>query len=166
MKTKMSKFITPELINERLEAKGFGEKQTENNDAVRESVLKYYGYKLIDEWPNHDDAEFFIYPESTCDGYEVYVATANPNSVNICEDVHYYDSDLGDTLADAIRCGNGGDEDYREKIYVDDLDADYVHEAMQDLFEYLSVRFEEEVINELINEGYEREADITTEAIA
>lgn len=157
MKIKMSKFITPELINKRLEAKGFGDKQTEDNDAVRESVLKHYGYELIDEWPNHNNAEFFIYPESTQDGYEVYVVTADPDNVSICEEVYYYDSDLGDALADAIKCGTGGDEYYREKIYVDDLDADYIDEAMCRLFEYLSVRFEEEVINELINEGYEHE---------
>lgn len=150
----MSKFITPELINERLEAKGFGEKQAQDNDLVRKSVLKHYGYKLIDEWD--DNAEFFIYPESTQDGYEVYVATANPDKVSICEDVYYYDSDLGDALAEAMRYGNG-DTDYPEKIYVDDLDADYVDQAMQDEFQYLAERFEEEVINELINEGYEHE---------
>lgn len=152
----MSKFITPELINERLEAKGFGEWQATDNDLVRKSVLKHYGYKLIDEWPNFDDAEFFIYPESTQDGYEVYVATANPDKISICEDVYYYDRDLSDALAEAMRYGNG-DTDYPEKIYVDDLDADYVHEAMQDEFQYLADRFEEEVINELKEQGYEYE---------
>ena len=152
----MEKIITPELINERLEAKGFGEKQTENNDAVRKSVLKHYGYKLTDEWPNHNNADFFIYAESTQDGYEVYVATANPERINICEDVHYYDSELSDILAEAMRYGNG-DTDYPETIYVDDLEADYVGQAMQDEFQYLADRIEEEVIDELKEQGYEYE---------
>ena len=154
----MSKFITEELINERLEAKGFGNKQAEDNDLVRKSVLKHYGYKLTDEWPNNNNAEFFIYTESTQDGYEVYVATANPERVNICEDVHYYDSELSDTLAEAMRYGNG-DTDYPETIYVDDLHADYVDQAMQDEFQYLADRLEEEIEDELIYEGYVREEE-------
>lgn len=150
----MNKFITPELINERLEAKGFGEKQANDEDLVHEAVLGHYGYELIDNW--NDDAEYFIYEESTADGYSVYIATANPRQINISEDVYYYDSDLGEMLAEAIKWGNG-DIEYREKIYVDDLGAQYVQDAMEQLFEELSERFEEEVIDELTDEGYKHE---------
>ena len=150
----MTKLITPELINERLEAKGFGEKQADGEDLMYEAVLGHYGYKLIDEWD--DDAEYFIYEESTADGYSAYIATANPRQININEDVHYYDSDLGEMLAEAIKWGNG-DPEYPEKIYVDDLGAQYVQDAMEQLFEELSYRFEEEVIDELKEEGYEYE---------
>lgn len=152
----MNKIITEELINERLEAKGFGDKQAEDNDLVRESVLNHYGYKLTDNWPAHNNAEFFIYEESTQDGYEIYVATANPDKINICEDVYYYDSDLGYTLAEAMRFGNG-DPEYPETIYVSDLEAQYIDDAMQDEFYHLAARFEEEVFDELKNEGYEHE---------
>ena len=100
-----AKLITDELINERLEAKGFGEKQANDEDLVREAVLGHYGYKLIDDWD--DNAEYFIYEESTCDGYSVYIATANPRQISISEDVYYYDKDLGDNLAEAMRYGNG-----------------------------------------------------------
>ena len=148
------KKITEELINERLEAKGFGEKQADGEDLMYEAVLGHYGYKLIDEWD--DDAEYFIYEESTADGYSAYIATANPRQININEDVHYYDSDLGEMLAEAIKWGNG-DPEYPEKIYVDDLGAQYVQDAMEQLFEELSYRFEEEVIDELKEEGYEYE---------
>jgi ABC-type nitrate/sulfonate/bicarbonate transport system substrate-binding protein len=148
----MTKLITPELINERLEAKGFGEKQADGEDLMYKSVLGHYGYKLIDEWD--DDAEYFIYEESTVDGYSVYITTANPRKINISEDVHYYDSDLGEMLAEAIKWGNG-DPEYPEKIYVEDLGAQYVQDAMEQLFEELSYRFEEEVIDELKEEGYE-----------
>ena len=150
-----AKLITDELINERLEAKGFGEKQANDEDLVHKSVLGHYGYKLIDEWD--DDAEYFIYEESTADGYSVYVATANPRQININEDVYYYDRDLGDNLAEAIKWGNG-DPEYPEKIYVEDLGAQYVQDAMEQLFEELSGRFEEEVIDELTEEGYEYES--------
>ena len=56
-------------------------------------------------------------------------------------------------LAEAIKWGNG-DPEYQEKIYVEDLGAQYVQDAMEQLFEELSERFEEEVINELTEEGY------------
>ena len=150
-----AKLITDELINERLEAKGFGEKQANDEDLVREAVLGHYDHKLIDEWD--DDAAHFIYEESTADGYSVYIATANPRQINIGEDVYYYDRDLGDNLAEAIKWGNG-DPEYPEKIYVEDLGARYVQDAMEQLFEELSGRFEEEVIDELTEEGYEYES--------
>ena len=150
-----AKLITDELINERLEAKGFGEKQANDETLVHKAVLGHYGYKLIDEWD--DDAEYFIYEESTVDGYSVYIATANPRQININEDAHYYDSDLGEMLAEAIKYGNG-DPEYPEKIYVEDLGAQYVQDAMEQLFEELSGRFWEEVIDELTEEGYEYES--------
>ena len=63
----MSKVITEELVNERLEARGFGEKQQENEDLAKKSVLDYYGIKLTGHCDSN--ADFSIYEESTADGY-------------------------------------------------------------------------------------------------
>jgi hypothetical protein len=150
----MSKLITDELINERLEAKGFGEKQQEDEDLAKESVLKHFYVELTDQWT--DNASFYIYEESTVDGYSVWIATYDTSQINISEDVHYYDSNLGDALEEAIRYGNG-DEHNPDLIYVDDLYQDFIDSAIQELFTYLSNRFEEEVIDELLNEGYEQQ---------
>jgi hypothetical protein len=151
----MSKLlITDELINERLEAKGFGDIQANNEDLTRKSVLKHFNVQFTDEWS--EKADFYIYEESTADGYSVFVATHDQNYVNVNENVYYYDSDLGDVLEEHIRYSNG-DEDYPEIIYVDDLDYQFIDDAIQQLFEYLVDRFEEEVTNELIEEGYEHE---------
>lgn len=148
------KYITEELINERLEARGFGDKQISDEELARESVLNHFGVQLVDQWT--DNASFFVYEEYTKDGYTVYIATENPNNINICEDVYYYDHDLGDSLAEFIRFSNG-DEDFPEKIYVDDFYTSYIDSAMQQLFEELNLRLEEEVIDELLNEGYEQQ---------
>ena len=156
----MSKVITPELINEKLEAKGFGEKQMQDDESIRKAVLNYYGYQFTDDWPHRENVEYYIYEESTTDGYSVYIATANPDSINISEDVHYYDHDLGDALADAIQYGNG-DPEWPETIYIDDLDATFIDEAMQNLFEKVSVEFENEIIKQLEEKGYEH-ADAET----
>ena len=150
----MSKRITVKLVNERLEAKGFGEKQREDEDLAKKSVLDYYGVELTDHYDSN--ASFSIYEESTVDGYSVWIATHDTNKINICEDVHYYDSDLGDALAEAIRYCNGH-VDFPETFYVEDEDANYVDEAIEQLFVYLSEKIEVEVVDELINEGYEEQ---------
>ena len=47
--------------------------------------------------------------------------------------------------------------DSPEIIYVDDLNQQFVDDAIVQLFEYLAERFEEEIIDELKDEGYEYE---------
>ena len=152
----MSKVITEELVNERLEARGFGEKQQEDEDLARKSVLDYYGIKLTGHCDSN--ADFSIYEESTADGYSVWIATHDTFKISICEDVYYYDSDLGDALAEAIRYSNGH-VDFPETFYVEDEYASYVDEAIEQLFVYLSEKIEVEVVDELINEGYEERED-------
>ena len=153
------KIITDELINERLEAKGFGDKQISDSDLAKESVLNHFHVELIDDWS--EDADFYIYEESTVDGHSVFVATCDTKNISVNENIYYYDHDLSETLQEAIKFANG-DEDYPEKIYVDDLYQDFVDDAIQELFAYLSERFEEEIITELEDEGYKYE-DIESE---
>ena len=149
-----TKYITEELINERLEAKGFGEKQSENEEVARQNVLNHYGVELTDNWTSK--AEYYMYEETTKDGYTVYVATNDTDNISVCEDIYYYDSDFSDVLEEAIKYSNG-DEDYPEIIYVDDLYQNFIDFAIENLFIYLAEKFEEEVINELIEKGYEQQ---------
>jgi len=149
-----TKYITDKLINERLEAKGFGDKQTEDDEVAKTNVLNHYGVELTSDWTSR--ASYYIYEETTKDGYSVYVTTDDTDNISVCEDIHYYDSDLADVLEEQIKYSNG-DEDYPEIIYVDDLYQDFIDSAIENLFIYLSEKFEEEVINELIDEGYEQQ---------
>ena len=149
-----TKYITDELINERLEAKGFGDKQSENEDVAKQNVLDHYGVELTSDWTNR--ASYYIYEETTKDGYSVYVTTDDTDNISVCEDIHYYDSDLADVLEERIKWCNG-DKDYPEIIYVDDLYQNFIDGAIENLFIYLSEMFEEEVINELKDEGYEQQ---------
>jgi len=148
------KLITDKLINERLEAKGFGEYQANDEDLAKESVLKHFNLEFTDNYS--DNADFYIYEETTADGYSVFVATHDQSHVNVNENVYYYDTYVGDALEEHIRYSNG-DEDNPEIIYVDDLHQQFIDDAIIVLFEYLAERFEEEVIEELTDEGYEYE---------
>ena len=147
------KLITDELINEMLEAKGFGEKQINDEDLAKESVLKHFSVELTDDYSGN--ADFYIYEESTRDGYSVFIATHDQNVVNVNENVFYYDSDLGDALEEFIKYSNG-DEDDPEIIYVDDLNQCFIDSAIEQLFVYLAERFEEDVIDELESKGYKQ----------
>ncbi len=147
------KLITDELINEMLEARGFGEKQINDEDLAKEAVLNHFNVEFTDNFTSN--ADFHIYEESTADGYSVYVATHDTSSISINEDVYYYESDLGNALEEFIKHSNG-DEDHPEIIYVDDLFQQFIDDAIVQLFEYLAERFEEDIIDELKDKGYKQ----------
>ena len=143
------KILTQEVIEQTLAEKGYplthGEGMT--YEFMLKKVCEYYDAEISEDWD--DNADFFIYSETTADGYEVYIATNSPNTPSINEDVYYYDSDLASTLEDALIDG--------ARIYVDYLQDDYVHEAAESAYDYLYERLIEETENELIDEGYEFE---------
>ena len=56
------------------------------------------------------------------------IATYDQNSINVNENVYYYDSDLGDALEEFIKYSNG-DEDNPEIIYVDDLHQHFIDDC-------------------------------------
>ena len=92
-----------------------------------DKIKKHLGVKIVDEWSI--DCDFYIYEESTADGYSIYVAAQNPDNITIEENVYYYDNDLGEALLDAIRhyeCKN---------IYIDDPTAYWVEETVTELIE-------------------------------
>jgi len=145
----MNKIITDKLIEEKLKEKGLS-----MYDQVDDSLKKlqdYYEFELTDSYNRTPD--YSIFAESTADGYEVWVATSGDGR-NICinEDVYYYDSDLSDPLYDAMF-------DYNELIYVDDLEAYYVQDAVDRAWEAFITEMIDEVENELIEQGYEREEE-------
>ena len=146
----MSKYITDELIEERLKKRGFSSYEgygAEDEDADYKKLCKHYDAELIDERPQ--TADYFMYTETTADGYEAYVATEYATAdVNINEDVHYYDSDLAEVLMEWIRYGGA-------VIYVEDIEAYYVTEALERMFDNMIESIKDDIIVELEDEGYE-----------
>jgi len=80
-------------------------------------------FTLTDEWT--DEADFYIYEDTTADGYSIWVATSTPNNVSINDDVYYYDSDLDDVWDDTLKKGG--------LIYTDDLDSYQLKDALEKL---------------------------------
>ena len=141
----MKKQITDELIEEILNKTKFNEQDSHDEDHIKKVVLDHYDSEITDDW--NVSCDFFIYEETTADGYSVYVATYDQRSISVSEHVHYYDNNLGDELRQAICEGI--------KIYIDDVQQYYVQDVIRDLYIILSKKKEEEIIDQLIDEGYE-----------
>ena len=149
------KILTDELIEEKLQEKGLSMyDQVENS---LEKLQNHYEFELTDSYNRTPD--YSIYTETTADGYEVFIATSGDGR-NICinEDVYYYDSDLSDPLYDAMM-------NYNELIYVDDLEAYYVQDAIERAWETFIDDMVGEIEDELIEQGYEREKEEEKELI-
>ena len=142
----MAKFITDELIEQKMISYGYGETNSHDEEYVRELILKHYDAELTDQWQSNCD--YYIYEESTADGYSVFVACYDTSSISVNEDIHYYDSDLSEKLQDAIKDGF--------EIYVDDLHQCFIDDAMRELYEDLAERFHAQAIDELEDEGYKQ----------
>lgn len=139
------KLITDELIEQKMISYGFGEVDSHDEEHTRKVVLKHYDAELTDQW--QENCEYYIYEESTADGYTVYITTDDTRNICVNENVHYYESSLSESLQDAIR--NGGE------IYVDDYFQDFIDDAIQELYLYLAEKFQEQALDELQDEGYE-----------
>ena len=134
-----NKFITDELITQRMEDKGWIEGC--DDEHAKKQVLEYFECEVTDQWQNPD---FSIYEESTADGYSVWIATDDDKRINVNEDVYYYENELTDVLYEAI-------PDYNN-IYCDNYD--FVEDAITRHYEDLLCRMEDEVVDELLDEGY------------
>lgn len=143
------KILTDELIEEKLKEKGLS--MYDQVESSLEKLQNHYEFELTDSYSRTPD--YSIYTETTADGYEVFIATSGDGR-NICinEDVYYYENDLSDALYDAMF-------DYNELIYVDDLEAYYVQDAVDRAWEAFIDDMIGEVEDELIEQGYEREKE-------
>jgi len=141
----MNKTLTNDLIEKKLKEK-YDYAEDPDVDVMLEILQDEYEFKLTDEWSR--DPDYSIYAESTADGYEVWVTTYGDGS-NVCvsEDIHYYDGELSERLQEAMT-------DHCELIYVDDLEAYYVEDAISELYEYLYDTKLQEIESELEEQGY------------
>ena len=151
------KIITDELISSELEKQGYFEFHDMDETKAWNLLQAHYNCEVDDQWRNkHYD--FYCYEETTADGYTIYVATDNTDSICVSEDIHYYENDLSDEIEVAIKDGC--------TIYIDDLDTHYFMDAVEQAYSNMLDKLREEMEEQLINKGYERKTDTPTEATA
>lgn len=148
------KIITDELITSKLKEQGYLEYYDMEETKAWNLLQAHYNCEVDNGWRNkHYD--FHCYEETTADGYSVYVATDNIDSICVSEDIHYYDNDLTSEIVDAIKNG--------DTMYIDDLDAHYFMDAVEECYDDMMAKLKNDMEEQLIEQGYER-AD--TETIA
>ena len=143
-----------ELYNNKLEekmiSKGFGEKDSHDEEHVMKVVCKHFDLELTDDWSN--DCDHYIYEESTADGYTVYVSTFDTGHISVSEHVYQNDSDLISVFKQAVYDNDHGDV----KIYLSMLyDNEYwVEEAISDIYLELVKLYTDICKDDLTDEGF------------
>ena len=94
---------------------------------MEEKVLEHFGVEISENWD--EKCDFYIYEESTYDGYEVYVVTTNPDKINIRENVHYYNTEISEQIVEAISSSKF------KKIFlmVDSMDRETAFEMLKEM---------------------------------
>ena len=143
--------LDEELVIQLLSEDDITEADDTNPDIMLERIKDHFDFEITDGWNKNPDMMF--YTETTSDGYEVWIATDDDRHPSINEDVYYYESDWLEKMEDAMTDGM--------TIYFQDLDNDnyefqeVVHNVYQ---EYYNDK-REELIEKLIDDGYEWEED-------
>ena len=142
--------ITEELISEQMLKLGYDDTKFHDEEYIQEKVLEHYEATITDEWK--DRMDFYMYEESTSDGYSVFIATHDPANININDDVNYYTNEFRSILVEVIEMSNNEPE-----IYIDSPSECWVGDAMSQLFEGICENIELQAIGNLIDLGYDEE---------
>ena len=120
--------------------------QEPSQETIIKVVKEHFNFRIDDNAYNNYDIA--AYTESTADGYEVYVVTNDMDSVNISEDVYYYESDVPKAIIDEI-IGYGGSDIvlYADQYFLDDI---YFDDELANLF----VENIDDILAEAEEEGY------------
>jgi hypothetical protein len=115
-----------------MEDKGF-----KDSDLELEDLLAYvrYNYGIIFDQnyaqPQHC-YDFYVYEESTADGYSVWIATYDDRDLCINSDVFYYENKLDEAIVEAIYDIGRSDDDIN--FFISDMDSSWFAYALQTVY--------------------------------
>ena len=141
------KKITDELIDDKLKEQGVLHVSDMDHDEMLVKLQAEYDFDIVHDFGK--GAMMYFYPESTADGYELYIASENSNNPYIGQDVYYYESDWFEKLPDAIYDGL--------TIYVEEYamgEGPFTY-AVEEVYEEFYDMKQTEVVQQLKDEGYE-----------
>ena len=143
--------LDEELVRQLLSEDNVTEADDTNPDIMMERIKNHFDFKITDGWDKN--AEIMFYTETTADGYEVWIATDDDMRPSINEDVYYYETDWLEKMADAMTDGLN--------IYFQELDQDNYEfqEVVYNVYEEYYNDKRQELIEKLIDDGYEWEED-------
>ena len=143
--------LDEELVCKLLSEDNVTEADDTNPDIMLERIKDHFDFQITDGYEKNADIMF--YTETTADGYEVWIATDDDRYPSINEDVYYYENDWLEKMADAMTDGM--------TIYFQELDQDNYEfrEVVYNVYEEYYNDKRQELIEKLIDDGYEWEKD-------
>ena len=120
------------------------------HEKIIDAVKKYYGI-TIDE-NAYQNADIYAFEETTADGYSVYVVTHDMSSINVSEDVYYYDSDVAEAIMGMINYSNGDCTLYADQYFLDDI---YFDDVLLEAFSDIAESIYDEIMNEDSDYGFD-----------
>ena len=142
----MSKTLNEELIQKRLEDKGWSVPHETHQEDKISKLRDEYDFEIISDW---DKCDAYFYSDETRDGYEIWIATEQESNVYINEDVYYYQNNWFEKLADYLIDGC--------RVYLDSYSQDEYgfEEVIETLYEELYMKIYDDMEEVLKGEGYE-----------
>ena len=127
-------------------------------------LLDHIDSEVTYDWNDIENCDYQLLNESTTDGYEVFVFKEPSEEVILCENVYYYNHNLGEQVVETLMCGNTVvfiDENEYDDLYIEDLLIEEFHELVDEII------WEAELTNNEIKElkdeyGIEEEIPETT----
>ena len=120
------------------------------HEKMIEAVKKYYGLKIDEN--AYQNADIYAFEETTADGYSVYVVTHDMSSINVSEDVYYYDSDVAEAIMEMINYSNGDCTLYADQYFLDDI---YFDDVLLESFQEIADSIYDEIMNEDSDYGFD-----------
>ena len=115
------------------------ESKEPTQEKIIEAVKKYYGLKIDEN--AYMNADVYAYEETTADGYSVYVVTHDMASINVSEDVYYYDSGVAEAIMEMVNYSNGHATIYADQYFLDDIYFDdMLLESFQEVAEEVATK--------------------------
>ncbi len=144
----MSKTLTEELIQKRLEDKGWSVPHETHQEDKISKLRDEYDFEIISDW---DKCDAYFYTDETRDGYQIWIATEQEGNVCINEDVYYYENEWFEKLADYLIDGC--------RVYLDSYSQDEYgfEEVIETLYEELYMKIYDDMEEVLKGLGYEYE---------
>ena len=120
------------------------------HEKMIDAVKKYHGIKIDEN--AYQNADIYAFEETTVDGYSVYVVTHDMKNVSICEDVHYYDSDVAEAIMEMVRYSSGYCTLYADKWFLDDI---YFDDNLLEEFSEIAEKIYDEIQNDEGDYGFD-----------
>ena len=101
-----------------------------------ELLLEHVDSEITHDWNDVENCDYQLLNELTTDGYEVFVFKDPHAEVILCENVYYYNHDLGRQIVETLMCGNTVvfmDEGEYDDLYMEDLLMDEFIELVDDI---------------------------------